>query len=102
MRNINKRISFTHHELLELIAIVQAVKYAAAKQRNMAEIKLMNSLLNKLLDFDIDSRGTVVVLDSMSRCNLWNYVERYIDYCAETKQHIEYALAVTISTKLSG
>lgn len=102
MKNANKRIWFTHHELLETIAIVQAVKYAAAKQQNKAEIKLMNSLLNKLLDFDIDCRGTVVMLDSMTRYNLWNYVERYIEFCSETNQHIEYALAVTISTKLSG
>lgn len=98
----NKKIWFTHHELLETIAIVQAVKYGAAKQCNKAEVKITNSLLNKLLDFDIDSRGTVVELDYMTRCTLWNYVEQYIGFCAETKQHIEYALAVTISTKLSG
>lgn len=102
MKNVNKKIWFTHHELLELIAIVQAVKYAAAKQQNKAEVKLMNSLLNKLLDFDIDCRGTVVVLDNMSRYNLWSITEQYINFCADTKQHIEYALAVTISTKLSG
>ena len=102
MRNNNTQIWFTHHELLELIAIVQAVKYGAAKQQNMAEVKLTRSILNKLLDFDIDSRGTVVVLDSMSRYTLWSFVEQYINFCAETKQHIEYALAVTISTKLSG
>lgn len=102
MRTNNARIWFTHHELLELIAIVQAVKYGAAKQQNRAEVKLTNSLLNKLLDFDIDCRGTVVELDYMSRCALWNFVEQYINFCAETKQHIEYALAVTISTKLSG
>lgn len=102
MRNIHKQIWFTHHELLELIAIVQAIKCAAIKQCNKAEVKLMNSLLCTLLDFDIDCRGTVVVLDSMTRYNLWNLVEQYINFCAETRQHIEYALAVTISTKLSG
>ena len=98
----NKRIWFTHHELLEMIAIVQAVKYGAAKQQNKAEVKLTNSLLNKLLDFDIDCKGTVVMLDSMTRYTLWNFVEQYINFCAETKQHIEYGLAVTIATKLSG
>lgn len=102
MRNNNAQVWLTHHELLELIAIVQAVKYGAAKQQNKAEVKLTNSLLNKLLDFDIDSRGTVVVLDNMTRYTLWNFVEQYINFCAETKQHIEYALAVTISMKLSG
>lgn len=102
MRNINKRIWFTHHELLETIAIVQAVKYAAAKQQNKAESKLMGALLSKLLDFDIDSSGTVVELDSMARYSLWSCVEHYITFCADTHQHIEYALAVTIATKLSG
>ena len=102
MKNANARIWFTHHELLELIAIVQAVKYGAAKQQNKAEVRITNSLLNKLLDFDIDSRGTVVMLDSMTRYTLWNFVEQYINFCSETRQHIEYALAVTISTKLSG
>lgn len=102
MRNNDKRIWFTHHELLELIAIVRAVKYGATKQQNKAEVRLTNSILNKLLDFDIDSKGTVVMLDSMTRYTLWNFVEQYIGFCADTKQHIEYALAVTISTKLSG
>ena len=102
MKNTNTRIWFTHHELLELIAIVQAVKYAAAKQQNKAEVKLTNSILNKLLDFDIDSRGTVVVLDNMTRYTLWNFVEQYITFCAESRQYDEYGLAVTISTKLSG
>lgn len=101
MRNNDKRIWFTHHELLELIAIVQAVKYGAAKQQNKAEVKLTNSLLNKLLDFDIDSKGTVVMLDSMTRYTLWSFVEQYISFCCDTHQHIEYVLAVTISTKLS-
>lgn len=102
MKNTEKRVYLTHQELLKIISIVQAVKYAAAKRHNKAEIRLMNEMLNKLLDFDMDCKGTVIVLDCMSRCTLWNYVEQYINFCAETRQHIEYALAVTISTKLSG
>lgn len=102
MKNNDRRIWFTHHELLETIAIVQAVKYGAAKQQNKAEVKLTNSILNKLLDFDIDCQGTVVLLDNMTRYTLWNFVEQYIAFCSDTHQHIEYALAVTISTKLSG
>lgn len=102
MKNTTKRICLTHHELLKVISIVQIVKYSAAKRRNRAEIKLANELLRSLLEYDVDSVGAVVVLDSMSRYNLWNYVEQYINFCADNKQHIEYALAVTISTKLSG
>ena len=101
MKNNTRRIYLTHHELLEVIAIVRAIKQAALKQHNKAEVKLMNGLLSELLDFDIDSKGTVVALDDMTRYTLWNFVEQYINFCAETKQHIEYALAVTISMKLS-
>lgn len=101
MKTNEKRIYLTHHELLKTISIVQAVKYAAARRRNKAEIRLMNELLNKLLDFDIDCKGVLVALDSMSRCTLWTYVEQYINFCVEVQQHAEYVLAVDIATKLS-
>ena len=102
MKSNTKRVWLTHQELLETIAIVRAIKQAAVKQHNKAELRLMNEILNTLLDFDIDSKGTVVVLDSMTRYSLWNFVEQYATFCADNKMHIDYALAVTIATKLSG
>lgn len=97
-----KKVNLTHHELLELIAVVRVIKQVAAQQKNIAEVKLMNELTKKLLNYDIDDKGTTVELDSMSRFGLWLCMEKYISFCSETKQYTEYALAVTIATKLSG
>ena len=102
MDKTTKKVNLTHHELLELIAVVKVHKSAAAQQKNMAEVKLMNELTKKLLNYDIDMRGTSVELDKMSRFGLWLCMERYIEFCSEIKQYDEYALAVTIATKLSG
>lgn len=102
MKKAIKLVNFTHHELLELLAVVKVIKQVAAQQKNMAEVKLMNELTNKLLDFDVDETGTAVKLDNMTRFNLWLCMEKYIEFCSETRQLDEYALAVTISTKLSG
>lgn len=102
MKNTTKNVHLTHHELLEVISIVQAVRYAATKRRNSAEVKLTNEILCELLKYDVDSKGAVVVLDNMCRYNLWNYVEQYANFCGDRNMHIEYALAVTIATKLSG
>lgn len=102
MRNDTMRIYLSHHELLLLIAIVRAVKQGATRQHNKAEARLANSLLRALLNFDIDYCGTAVILDCMTRYALWNYVEQYIGFCVETRQHSEYATAVMIATKLSG
>jgi hypothetical protein len=97
-----KTVILSHHELLELIAVVKTIKSAAIQQKNMAEVKLMNELMHKLLDFTVDIDRTTVQLDRMSRFSLWLCMEKYIEFCAETKQHTEYAVAVTIATKLSG
>lgn len=100
--NTIKNVNLTHHELLELISVVKAIKQVAVHQRNTAEVKLMSELTRKLLDFDIDKHGTVIKLDNMTRFSLWLCMEKYINFCTETRQHDEYVLAVTISTKLSG
>ena len=97
-----KKVNLTHHELLELIAVVRVHKHVAAQQKNMAEVKLMHELTKKLLDYDVDAKGTVVELDRMTRFGLWLCMEKYINFCSETHQLDEYALAVTIATKLSG
>lgn len=102
MEKTIKIINLTHHELLEMIAVVKVIKSVAAQQKNMAEVKLMNELTRKLLNFDIDAKGTTVKLDNMTRFSLWLCMEKYINFCSDTHQHDEYALAVTISTKLSG
>ena len=102
MDNNCKKIHFTHHELLELLAIVQAIKCAAAQQHNKPEVKLMNELTSKLLSFDLDRNGTMVEADRMMRFSLWMCVEKYISFCSDTKQYDEYSLAVTLATKLSG
>ena len=102
MDKATKRVHLTHHELLELIAVVKVIKQVAAQQKNMAEVKLMNELTKKLLDFDVDIKGTTIELDRMSRFGLWLCMEKYINFCSETHQHDEYAVAVTIATKLSG
>lgn len=100
-KNTAKRVHLTHHELLELIAVVRCIKHVAAQQHNKAEVKLMNELLTKLLDYDVDEAGTAIVIDRMTRFSLWLCMEKYIAFCSETKQYNEYALAVTISSKLS-
>jgi len=97
-----KRIVLTHHELLESIAIVGAMKQIAAKQHNKAEAMLLDDLNNKLLKFDLDFDGAYLRLDNLTRYSLWSCIEKYICFCAETHQHDEYVLAVTIATKLSG
>lgn len=102
MEKTIKIIKLTHHELLELIAVVKVIKQVAVQQKNMAEIKLMNELTKKLLDFDIDNSGTTVKFDSMTRFSLWLCMEKYINFCVETHQNDEYVVAVTIATKLSG
>lgn len=102
MNKTTKKVNLTHHELLELIAVVKVIKQVAAQQKNMAEVKLMNELTRKLLNYDVDMKGTTVELDNMSRFGLWLCMEKYIEFCAEVKQYDEYALAVTIATKLSG
>lgn len=102
MEKTIKLINLTHHELLELIAVVKCIKRVAAQQKNTAEVKLMSELTRKLLDFDIDEHGTSIKLDNMTRFSLWLCMEKYIEFCSATHLHKEYALAVTISTKLSG
>lgn len=102
MEKTIKIVKLTHHELLELISVVKVIKQVAAQQKNMAEVKLMNELTKKLLDFDIDNKGTTVKLDSMTRFSLWLCMEKYINFCVETRQNDEYVVAVTIATKLSG
>jgi len=102
MNNVAKKVNLTHHELLELIAIVRTHKDAAVNQRNKPEAKLMNELTRKLLTFSVDGKGTYVELDRMERFGLWMCMENYINFCSETNQHDEYVVAVTIATKLSG
>lgn len=97
-----KRIDLTHHELLELLAVVRVMKTCAVRQCNKAEAKLMDEITDKLLRFDLDFDGAYLLLDNLSRYSLWICIEKYIAFCAETKQHDEYAFAVTIATKLSG
>lgn len=96
-----KRIELTHHEMLELLAIVGAIKQSAAERRNKSEVKLMNELTRRLLTYDLDVNSVLIELDNMSRFSLWMCVDKYADFCSETHQLHEYALAVTISTKLS-
>jgi len=102
MEKTTKIVKLTHHELLELIAVVKVIKQVAAQQKNIAEVKLMAELTKKLLDFDIDEKGAVIELDRMSRFGLWLCMEKYINFCVETRQNDEYVVAVTIATKLSG
>lgn len=97
-----KRIDLTHYELLELMAVVRVIKSAAVEQRNVAEVHLMDDLTDKLLKFDIDTDGAVLKLSSTVRYSLWLCIEKYITFCADTKQHDGYVRAVTIATKLSG
>lgn len=97
----NKRIDLTHHELLELMAVVRVMKIAAIKQHNKAEATLLDELSSKLLKFDLDFDGAYMLLDSITRYSLWLCIEKYISFCAETHQHNEYILAVDIATKLS-
>lgn len=102
MNTTAKHVNLTHHELLELMSIVKVHRQAAIDQRNKAEVKLMNELTRTLMNYRVDKLGTTVELDRMTRFSLWLCMENYINFCAETKQYDEYALAVTISTKLSG
>lgn len=98
----NKKVCLTHHELLELIAVVRTHKEAAINMRNKPEAKLMSELTRKLLTFNVDGNGTSVELDRMERFSLWMCMENYVNFCVETHQIDEYATAVLISTKLSG
>lgn len=97
-----KKVNMTHHELLELLAVVRVIKEVAVQQNNKPEVKLMNELTHKLLNFRVDNVGTTIELDRMTRFSLWLCMEKYIEFCAETRQTDEYATAVMIATKLSG
>lgn len=101
MDKTNRNVYFSHHELLELLAVTRTLRMAATSQRNKAEAKLMSELTNKLLRFHIDENGASVILDSVSRFALWSAMETYASYCSDTRQLSEYALAVVIMEKLS-
>ena len=102
MKTNKMYISFTHHELLEMIGVCRALKQVALQQYNRAEAKLMDELIEQLLDYDLDEHGTAVTLDRISRFALWSAMERYAAFCSDTCQYMEYAVAVTIMTKLQG
>ena len=96
-----KYIHFNDRELLKLIAIIRGLKADAAGQRNKAETALMNELINKLLRYEMADDGSIVLLDAVTRYSLWLCVEKYINFCAEARNHHEYCVAVGISEKLS-
>lgn len=97
-----KKIHLSHHELLELMAVIRVHKDIAATKHNKPEAKLMNELMRKLMTFSVDAVGATVELDRMERFSLWMCMENYINFCVETHQNDEYVVAVTIATKLSG
>lgn len=94
-------INLTHHELLELLAIVRIHKEVALSTRDTIEADCLDSFISDLLQFHVDANGVSFNADKSTCFGLWLCVDDYKKFCEATNQQGELALANSISTKLA-
>lgn len=96
-----KDLCFTHHELLELIAIVRSLKNVAEQKNDTEEVQYMQELIEALLTFDFDKHHVYLTLENMTCFGLWLCLEPYIEFCKQSDQQDELDLAETLRAKLA-